>query len=121
MTTVILSFVTPRKVEPPLSPVNFAKHGGDCHVMFSCNRPPGAHLLLSPAAATWPPGPAAPGVLLLVPPPALTAPPGPATEPPPSTRPEPSPPPPAPAERPPLPAPPEPALSAVPDPCGSDI
>src|SRR5690348_16890118 len=46
----MVSLVTPwGALGPPLSPTNLGMHGGACTVMFSCNKPPGAHLLLSPS------------------------------------------------------------------------
>src|SRR4051794_2215678 len=56
----MVSLVTPDDVAPPLSPSNRGMHGGLCMVTFSCSRPPGAHLALSPpsrrpsASSCWP-------------------------------------------------------------------
>src|SRR3954447_18448169 len=86
----MVSAVTPCAVAPPLLPVNFGMHGGDCDVKFSCSSPPGAHLLLSPEvgrpkestgcaasaaapAADWLAPPACAAVLVAVLPPARPA------------------------------------------------
>src|SRR5437763_4036483 len=47
-TTLMVSAVTPAYVLPPLAPAKAGMHGGEVNVMFSCSKPPGAHLPLSP-------------------------------------------------------------------------
>src|SRR5437763_13662046 len=49
-TTLMVSAVTPAYVLPPLAPAKAGMQGGEVNVMFSCSKPPGAHLPLSPVS-----------------------------------------------------------------------